>query len=152
MRNPKIKALIEELVELLQANGLDEVEVEVSRFGRTRVRVARVREVRRHEPPPASAPRPQLPPSSEPSDPDESRFHTVRSPMVGKFYRSPSPDMLPYVNEGDAVSAGQVVCIIEAMKIMNEIESDAKGKVVRVLVENAQPVEYHQPLFLIEPA
>ena len=71
--------------------------------------------------------------------------------MVGKFYRSPSPDLAPYVGEGDLVSSGQVICIIEAMKIMNEIESDVKGKVVRVLAENTQPVEYHQPLFLIEP-
>ena len=150
MRNPKIKALIEDLIEVLQANGLDEVEVEVSRFGRTRVRVTRAREVGRHETGPFT--KPQVAPPAEPSDPDESHLHTVRSPMVGKFYRNPSPDMPPYVNEGDAVSTGQVVCIIEAMKIMNEIESDAKGRVVRVLVENAQPVEYHQPLFLIEPA
>ena len=152
MRNTKIKALIQELVELLETHGIDEVEVEVSAFGRTRVRVARVREVRHHEPPPAPAAKPQISSPAAPSDPDESGFHTVRSPMVGKFYRSPSPDMPSYVNEGDTVSAGQVVCIIEAMKIMNEIESDAKGKVVRILVENAQPVEYHQPLFLIEPA
>ncbi len=152
MRNTKIKALIQELAELLQTHGIDEVEVEVSAFGRTRVRVVRVREVRHHEPPPTPAAKPQISSPAEPSDPDESGFHTVRSPMVGKFYRSPSPDMPSYVNEGDAVSAGQVVCIIEAMKIMNEIESDAKGKVVRILVENAQPVEYHQPLFLIETA
>lgn len=152
MRRHKIKALIQELTELIQAHGLDEIEVEVSRFGGMRVRVAKVREVRRHEPPSDAAPRPSPSPAAPPADSEEERFHTIRSPMVGKFYRGPAPDTPSYVNEGDLVSAGQVVCIIEAMKIMNEIESDVKGRVVRILAENAQPVEYHQPLFLIEPA
>jgi acetyl-CoA carboxylase biotin carboxyl carrier protein len=152
VRRHKIKELVQELTELIQAHGLDEIEVEVSRFGGTRVRVARAREARRHEPPPDAAPRPSPSPAAPPADSEEDRFHTIRSPMVGKFYRGPSPDTPPYVNEGDPVSAGQVVCIIEAMKIMNEIESDVKGRVVRILAENAQPVEYHQPLFLIEPA
>ena len=77
--------------------------------------------------------------------------HTLRSPMVGMFYQSPSPDAPPYVTEGDEVTRGQTLCIIEAMKIMNEIESDVDGRVVRVLVDNASPVEYNTPLFLIEP-
>jgi len=152
VRRHKIKALVQELTELIQAHGLDEIEVEVSMFGGTRVRVARAREVRRHEPPPDAAPRPSPSPAASPADSEEDRFHTIRSPMVGKFYRGPAPDTPPYVNEGDPVSAGQVICIIEAMKIMNEIESEVKGRVVRILAENAQPVEYHQPLFLIEPA
>ena len=71
--------------------------------------------------------------------------------MVGMFYRSPNPDSPPYIEEGDTVSNGQTVCIIEAMKIMNEIESDANGRVVQVLVENATPVEYNTPLFLVDP-
>lgn len=75
----------------------------------------------------------------------------IKAPLVGTFYRAPSPDAPPYVKEGDVVEKGQVVCIIEAMKIMNEIESDVRGKVVKVLVENGKPVEYGQPLFLIEP-
>ena len=75
----------------------------------------------------------------------------IRSPIVGTFYRAPAPDAPPYVEEGDVVEKGQVLCIVEAMKIINEIESDVKGKVVKILVENAQPVEYGQPLFLIEP-
>ena len=74
-----------------------------------------------------------------------------RRPMVGTFYRAPSPDAQPFVREGDRVKKGQVVCIIEAMKLMNEIESKVAGRVVKVLVENAQPVEYGQPLFLLEP-
>ena len=71
--------------------------------------------------------------------------------MVGMFYQSPSPDAPPYVAAGDAVTKGQTLCIIEAMKIMNEIESDVSGQVVRVLVDNASPVEYNTPLFLIDP-
>jgi acetyl-CoA carboxylase biotin carboxyl carrier protein len=71
--------------------------------------------------------------------------------MVGMFYRSSSPDAPPYAEEDDVVSAGQTVCIIEAMKIMNEIEADIKGRVVRILAENGKPVEYNTPLFLLEP-
>ncbi len=74
----------------------------------------------------------------------------VKSPMVGTFYRAPSPEAPPFIDVGQTVEAGQVVCIIEAMKLMNEIESDINGKVVKILVENATPVEYNQPLFLIE--
>jgi len=75
----------------------------------------------------------------------------VTSPMVGTFYRAPAPDADPYIEVGDLVSVGQTVCIVEAMKLMNEIESEVKGRVVKILVENTQPVEYGQKLFLIEP-
>jgi acetyl-CoA carboxylase biotin carboxyl carrier protein len=75
----------------------------------------------------------------------------IPSPMVGTFYRAPAPDADPYVEVGDRVEVGQTVCIVEAMKLMNEIESEVKGAIVKVLVENAQPVEYGQPLFLVEP-
>jgi acetyl-CoA carboxylase biotin carboxyl carrier protein len=76
----------------------------------------------------------------------------IASPMVGTFYRAPAPDADPYVEVGDLVEMGQTVCIIEAMKLMNEIESECRGRVVKILVENAQPVEFGQKLFLIEPA
>ncbi|RMF64439.1 MAG: acetyl-CoA carboxylase biotin carboxyl carrier protein [Calditrichaeota bacterium] len=76
----------------------------------------------------------------------------VKSPMVGTFYRAPAPDADPYVEVNQKVTKGQVLCIIEAMKLMNEIESEYDGRIVDILVENAQPVEYNQPLFLIEPA
>jgi acetyl-CoA carboxylase biotin carboxyl carrier protein len=75
----------------------------------------------------------------------------VKSPMVGTFYRAPAPDAPPYVELGNVISPGMVVCIIEAMKLMNEIKSDIKGKIVKTLVENGQPVEFNQPLFLVEP-
>jgi len=77
-------------------------------------------------------------------------FHEIKSPIVGTFYRAPAPDADPYVQVGDTISEGTVLCIVEAMKLMNEIESDASGKIVKILVENATPVEYNQPLFLIE--
>jgi acetyl-CoA carboxylase biotin carboxyl carrier protein len=75
----------------------------------------------------------------------------IKSPMVGTFYRAPAPGAKPYVELNQTVSVGQVVCIVEAMKLMNEIESEVAGKVVKILVENAQPIEFGQPLFLIEP-
>ena len=74
----------------------------------------------------------------------------VRSPIVGTFYRSPAPDAEPYVQVGDSVAKGNVLCIVEAMKLMNEIESETDGKIVKILVENGKPVEFHQVLFLIE--
>jgi acetyl-CoA carboxylase biotin carboxyl carrier protein len=80
----------------------------------------------------------------------KTHLHEVRSPIVGTFYRAPAPDADAYVSVGDSVSEGSVLCIVEAMKLMNEIESDAGGKIVKILVENATPVEYNQPLFLIE--
>jgi len=77
-------------------------------------------------------------------------LHEIRSPIVGTFYRSPAPDADSYVQIGSEVSSGSVLCIVEAMKLMNEIESDVSGKIVKILVENGKPVEYNQPLFLIE--
>ncbi|MEN2985700.1 MAG: acetyl-CoA carboxylase biotin carboxyl carrier protein [Thermodesulfovibrionaceae bacterium] len=81
---------------------------------------------------------------------EEEILHTIVSPLVGTFYRSPSPDAQPFVEVGSRVEKGQVVCIIEAMKIMNEIESDISGTIKKILVENGQPVEYGEPLFLVE--
>lgn len=82
---------------------------------------------------------------------DDSKYVTIKSPMIGTFYRSPGPDKPVFVNVGDEVAAGKTVCIIEAMKLFNEIESDVKGKIVKVLVNDATPVEYDQPLFLVDP-
>jgi acetyl-CoA carboxylase biotin carboxyl carrier protein len=81
----------------------------------------------------------------------DSHLVAIEAPMVGTFYRAPAPDAAPFVTEGDLVKEGQVLCVIEAMKLMNEIEAKAAGRIARVLVENAQPVEYGQPLFLLEP-
>jgi acetyl-CoA carboxylase biotin carboxyl carrier protein len=92
------------------------------------------------------------PPSAPVAPPQaEEELHPVKSPIVGTFYEAPGPGALPFVKPGDQVAAGQVLCIIEAMKLMNEIESDMSGEVVKVLVNNGQPVEYGQPLFAIRP-
>lgn len=80
----------------------------------------------------------------------QKKYHVIKSPLVGTFYRAPSPGAPPFVEEGDMVSKGQVLCIIEALKVMNEIESDVDGRVAKILVENGQPVEYGQELFYIE--
>ncbi len=89
--------------------------------------------------------------SAVPAKP-EVKYHEVKSPIVGTFYRAPAPDADPYIQVGQAVQAGTVLCIIEAMKLMNEIECDVAGRVVKIGVENGQPVEYNQTLFFIEPA
>jgi acetyl-CoA carboxylase biotin carboxyl carrier protein len=82
----------------------------------------------------------------------EAKYITIKSPMIGTFYRSAGPDTAPFVNVGDDIDTGKPVCIIEAMKLFNEIESEVKGKIVKVLVNDATPVEYDQPLFLVDPA
>lgn len=83
---------------------------------------------------------------------DESKYITIKSPMIGTFYRSAGPDKPAFVQVGDEIAAGKPVCIIEAMKLFNEIESDVKGKIVKVLVNDSTPVEYDQPLFLVDPS
>jgi acetyl-CoA carboxylase biotin carboxyl carrier protein len=98
----------------------------------------------------AAAPAAPSAPPAAPAAPEE-ELHEVKSPIVGTFYESPAPGAPPFVKPGDQVAAGQVLCIIEAMKLMNEIESDASGEIVKVLVSNGQPVEYGQALFAIRP-
>lgn len=83
---------------------------------------------------------------------DDSKFVTIKSPMIGTFYRKPSPDKDVFVNVGDEVSTGKVVCVIEAMKLFNQIESEISGKIVKILVDDMTPVEYDQPLFLVDPS
>lgn len=87
-----------------------------------------------------------------PAAPKQDNFITIKSPMIGTFYRQAGPGKPIFVNVGDEVAPGKVVCIIEAMKLFNEIESEVKGKIVKVLVEDASPVEYDQPLFLVDPS
>ncbi len=101
-----------------------------------------------------AAPAPAAPAASTPAAPasDDSKYVTIKSPMIGTFYRSSGPDKEPFVSVGQSVSKGNTVCIIEAMKLFNEIESEISGKIVKVLVDDATPVEYDQPLFLVDPA
>ncbi len=140
------------LIRLVQRTGIGELEV--SSGGRT-VRIAasstgRVDHVAMAPVAPPSAPAAAK--SPEPAN-DAAPANTVAitSPMVGTFYRAPAPDADPYVETGDRVDVGQTVCIVEAMKLMNEIESEVRGRIVQILVENAQPVEFGQTLFLVEP-
>lgn len=98
----------------------------------------------------AASPAPQEV-SAAPTPSGDSNYVPIKSPIVGTFYRSPSPDKGPYVKVGDKIETGTTVCIIEAMKLFNEIESDATGRIVKILVEDAQPVEYDQVLFLVDP-
>ena len=143
---------LQQLIQLVQRTGIGELEVTAG--GRT-VRIsAGAVSVAAAAPAvtaaPASATSPAGPPKSGDTAGTEHLVPIV-SPMVGTFYRAPAPDADPYVEVGDTIAVGQTVCIVEAMKLMNEIESEVKGKVVRILVENAQPVEYGQKLLLIEP-
>ncbi|MBS1645859.1 MAG: acetyl-CoA carboxylase biotin carboxyl carrier protein [Bacteroidetes bacterium] len=101
-------------------------------------------------PAPTAAPAASSAPAATPTS-DDSKLITIKSPMIGTFYRSPGPDKALFVNVGDEVTPEKTVCIIEAMKLFNEIESGVKGKIVKVLVNDATPVEYDQPLFLVEP-
>jgi len=141
---------LRQLIRLVQRTGIGELEV--SSGGRT-VRISA------HGAGPMAAAVPQAiaappgPPAAPAPSPESAveNLRAITSPMVGTFYRAPAPDADPYVEVGSSVDLGQTVCIIEAMKLMNEIESEVKGRVVRILVENAQPVEFGQKLFLVEP-
>ncbi len=101
--------------------------------------------------PQAPAPAPQAPAAAPAPAADDSRYTAIKSPMVGTFYAAPAPDAKPYVELGQRVEKGQVVCIVEAMKLMNEIESEVSGRVVKISVQNAHPVEFGQAMFLIDP-
>ena len=142
--------LVRQLGGLLSELGLTEIEVD---FGGTRIRLSRNPAAMSAAPAPsgaavtAAAP----PPIAHVADAISVTGVTIESPMVGTFYRASSQTAEPYVREGDIVKEGQIVCIIEAMKLMNEIETRASGRIVKILAENGQAVEYGQPLFLIEP-
>ena len=143
---------IQELIDLAKRNNLAELEIE--REG-VRIRIRRdatagtplvsVREVMTAG---QDAPK-EKPALSSPAE--ATGYVTVTSPIVGTFYRSASPDADPYVEEGDFVKQGQVLCIVEAMKLMNEIEAEADGRIIKILAESTKPVEYGQPLFMIDP-
>jgi acetyl-CoA carboxylase biotin carboxyl carrier protein len=144
------------LIELVETSGIAELEIQE---GEERVRITRALMHPQH---PAAMPAPQAPlPNAaagatatalsalEPTAPAETEGHVVKSPMVGTFYRSASPGAKPFVEVGDSVQQGDVLCIVEAMKLMNEIEADASGTIKAVIAENGQPVEFGQPLFII---
>ena len=142
---------LKKLIDLVQESGIAELEVTE---GEEKVRIARGGAVTVAQAKAASAAAPAAAPApapapAAPEPPAASDGHAMKSPMVGTFYRAPSPDAKPFVEVGQVVKEGQTICVIEAMKLMNEIEADASGTVKAVLVENGQPVEYGQALFII---
>ncbi|PIQ50307.1 MAG: acetyl-CoA carboxylase, biotin carboxyl carrier protein [Cytophagales bacterium CG12_big_fil_rev_8_21_14_0_65_40_12] len=148
---------IKSMIEFIAKSGLAEVNIETEEF---KIKVRRDTEGRIVAAPSvvAAAPAPApVAPAAEaapaaPAKPAANSYVEIKSPMIGTFYRSPKPDQPSFVNVGDQVKAGDKVGIIEAMKLFNEIESEVSGTIVKVLVENASPIEYDQPLFLVEPA
>ena len=148
---------LKKLIDLVQESGIAELEItegeeKVKIVKGGQVSIAAVAPVH-VAPVEARAPAPggAAPTPAAAEAPAGQEGHVVKAPMVGTFYRSPAPDADPFVELGDVIEVGQTVCIIEAMKLMNEIEAETKGRVVRILVENAQPVEFGQKLFLVEP-
>ncbi|MBD3373838.1 acetyl-CoA carboxylase biotin carboxyl carrier protein [candidate division KSB1 bacterium] len=169
MRENKIR----ELVRIVQDSDIDELEVRTWWGKRVRIKktAANISENTAGViPVSAASPIPQAPATVVPSEPvkapsvtpeksetevksePKSNLLEIKAPMVGTFYSSPAPDAEPYIKVGDVISPGQVLCIIEAMKLMNEIESEMSGRIVEVLCKNAQSVEYNQTLFLVEPS
>jgi acetyl-CoA carboxylase biotin carboxyl carrier protein len=161
---------IRELIRLIDASKIDEFEIDNEgakitirkSVGTTQV-VVPAQETAPVQPVAAAAPAvaptpaapvaptaPAAPATPAPSEESDANLHKIVSPMVGTFYRAPAPDAAPYVKEGDKVDEKTVVCIVEAMKLMNEIEAEVRGTIVKVLVENGQLVEYGQPLFLVK--
>jgi acetyl-CoA carboxylase biotin carboxyl carrier protein len=155
---------IQELIDFISNSGLAEVKIETEEFKLSIKKYAEASAPKIEHiqlasapvavPQPQSAPIPATSQTPAPAAPKEesTKYVEIKSPMIGTFYRTPNPDSPNFVQIGDAVTSGQTVCIIEAMKLFNEIESEISGKIVKVLVENATPVEYDQPLFLVDPA
>ena len=156
---------IQELIKFVAKSGVSEVEIEDNGFKiiiKTPATASHQAQVVSYAPQVVQAPVVAAPiapiqsnepaPVAAPKADANANFITVKSPMIGTFYRSAGPDKPVFANVGDEIQKGQVVCIIEAMKLFNEIESEISGRIVKVLVDDASPVEYDQPLFLVEPA
>jgi len=153
---------IQDLIKFVAKSGVSEVEIEQKDFKITIKTAASRKEVQvftQSAPPPVAAPPPAAPaPAAVPQTAaqtvasDEGKYITIKAPMIGTFYRASGPGKPIFVNVGDEVKPGKTICIIEAMKLFNEIESEVAGKIVKVLVDDAKPVEYDQPLFLVDPS
>ncbi len=151
---------IKDLIKLVSKSGLGKVEIEREGF-RISIKGSQTEPIMYQAAPVATAPiaaapvvtnvAPTTTENKENSN-ENSKYITVKSPMIGTFYRTPGPDKDAFVNVGDTIQKGDKVCIIEAMKTFNEIEAEISGKIIKVLVDNASPVDYDQPLFLVDPA
>jgi acetyl-CoA carboxylase biotin carboxyl carrier protein len=154
---------IQKLIDFIAQSGLDEVNIETADL-KIKVKRYGTAPVVSYTAAPASPAFAQAPVATAPAapaasaepavskEPASSNLITIKSPMIGTFYRASSPETPAFANIGDEIKPGKVVCVIEAMKLFNEIESEVSGKIVKILVENATPVEFDQPLFLVEPA
>ena len=158
-KNPMKAKEIQELIDYISNSGLAEVKIKTQEFELSIKKYADSAQVAVAPAPapiPAPAPAPVPAPVAATPAPAPaaapSNLVEIKSPMIGTFYLTPNPDSAPFVTEGASIKAGQTVCIIEAMKLFNEIESEISGKIVKILVSNATPVEYDQPLFLVDPA
>lgn len=156
---------IQELIKMINKSNIGEVSIEEKGFKLTikqkEEAPQQVFAAPQQLPVYQAAPAPQASPAAPAAQPEKSKaatdsatdnLITIKSPMIGTFYRSSSPGKPPFVEIGDEITSGKVVCIIEAMKLFNEIESEVKGRIVKVLADDASPVEYDQPLFLVDPA
>ncbi|CAG5012847.1 Biotin carboxyl carrier protein of acetyl-CoA carboxylase [Dyadobacter sp. CECT 9275] len=148
---------IQKLIDFIAQSGLDEVNIEtadlkikVKRYGSAPVVTSAPAPI---APPVATvvSPQPVVAEKPAPAETSASNLITIKSPMIGTFYRASSPETPNFVSIGDEIKPGKVLCVIEAMKLFNEFESEYSGKIVKILVENATPVEFDQPLFLVEP-
>ncbi|MCB0772802.1 MAG: acetyl-CoA carboxylase biotin carboxyl carrier protein [Flavobacteriales bacterium] len=159
---------IQDLIKFVAKSGVSEVEIEQKDFKIT-IKTAAKKEKEQavhviaqpaYAPPPpapaaalpAAAPAPAAPSAPAPAPAADAKYVTIKSPMIGTFYRAAGPGKPVFVNVGDEIKPGKTICIIEAMKLFNEIESEVSGKIVKVLVDDAKPVEYDQPLFLVDPS
>ena len=160
---------LQELIDFIAKSGLNKVDIETEEF---KLSVKREPDAPKVQylttEAPAAAPQAAAQPAAAPAAPaaapaaapipapaagsDESRYVTIKAPMIGTLYQSATPDSPPFVTVGDEIKKGQVICIIEAMKLFNEIEAEVSGRIVKILVDNASPVEYDQPLFLVDPS
>ncbi|MCB9164185.1 MAG: acetyl-CoA carboxylase biotin carboxyl carrier protein [Flavobacteriales bacterium] len=157
---------IQDLIKFVAKSGVSEVEIEQKDFkitiktpaGKKEVQVIAAPAPAYAPPPPAPVAAPAPAPAAAPAPASaaapaaDSKYVTIKAPMIGTFYRAAGPGKPVFVNVGDEVKPGKPICIIEAMKLFNEIESDVAGKIVKVLVDDAKPVEYDQPLFLVDPS
>ena len=156
----KIKE-IQNLIKFVAKSGASEVSLEMEDVKITIKTSDSTKPVVVHEP--VVIPQQQVVQASQPSSPaeptpsnnsveDDSKFVTIKSPIIGTFYRKPSPDKPNFVEVGDTISEGSVLCVIEAMKLFNDIESEVSGKIVKILVDDSSPVEFDQPLFIVDPS
>ena len=153
---------IQNLIRFVAKSGATEVKLEMDDFKitiktgseHTAPEVTYMQSPVSHALPMAAAPQPAAPtaPAAAPSSDEDSKYITIKSPIIGTFYRKPSPDKAVFVEVGSTIAKGDVLCVIEAMKLFNEIESEYAGKIVKILVDDMSPVEFDQPLFLVDPS